>query len=357
MPHLYRHIVPLLCSLSMLTACTAGVASTPEAIPSAAPTIINTIPAVPTVPAEPTHTPSAPTVEAPTPTPIISTTATMTLTPDLETALAELAARTPFDLGIAVIDLRTGETVHIDGESRYYALSTFKGPLAVYYLWLIERGQLTAIEGDEAYLAAMLSVSDNPATTCMLQRVGGIAAFNDWLAGQGMDRANNFVYTWNSWLCPDTRTTPENDWRYRDGDVDLGIPADRGALTCPEGGYRCDKAFTPLELARFYQRLYDGEVISAESFNRWLNWVEKDREDSVLLAGLPGSVDARAFVKNGYAYRGNGFEQHYYHEAGFIMMGDVPLVVAVFTQGNSTFPGEDIFGEVMSLVYGYLGFY
>jgi len=114
----------------------------------------------------------------------------------LEAALADYAASLPFLVGAAFVDLITGQQAGANADLRFYALSTFKGPLAAYYLWQVDRGLMTITPEDEAYLTAMLAVSDNPATACVIERTGGLAGFNNWLASYGLPRDRNFVYAW-----------------------------------------------------------------------------------------------------------------------------------------------------------------
>ena len=75
---------------------------------------------------------------------------------------------------MAFIDLSTGQIVHVNGEMRFHAMSTFKGPLAVYYWWLVEHGELEITERDLTHMGHMLEWSSNGDTTCLFKRVGGI---------------------------------------------------------------------------------------------------------------------------------------------------------------------------------------
>lgn len=273
----------------------------------------------------------------------------------LQASLNQYAASRDFLIGVAVFDVQTGESASISGELRFFSLSTFKGPLAAYYLWLLDRGDISEAPGDEAWIEAMLGVSDNAATTCVFNRVGGIRGFNDWLASWGLSRADNFVYVWNSYNCPDDGRAPENDWRYRDGDAALGLPGDRVLLRCPANGPECDKGFAPADLAAFYARLARGEVLPTDALQRWLGWIEKEPEDSALIRELPPGV-ARAYVKDGFAARGGDFDMNYQHEAGIISLGQRTLAVAVFTQGNPEWPGEDVLADIMLIIASNLGY-
>ena len=297
----------------------------------------------------PTQTPAPPTVTRP-------PNSGDTSVPDysrLEADLRAYADLRNFYLGISFIDIQTNQRVHIDGDSRYYGLSTFKGPLVVYYLWLIEQGEIDEDPDAVEHIEPMLRWSSNTDTTCIFKRVGGIAPFNDWLADQGLDPAYNFVYTWLSWPCVEggIRYVPEPDYRFRSGDSILGVPGNRQVLQCPNEDIPCDKAFAPNALADFYARLYQGDILSDESLSRWLGWMEKDREISYFMDDLDFDEPLQVFTKNGFSPADLNNRMNFYHEAGIVTTERGAYVLAVFTQGNPDFPGGWAIADVNGIVY------
>lgn len=296
-----------------------------------------------------------------TPTATITPPPTVTLTPTLapldyrpmREALTNYLAETSFDLSIGFVDVQTGQVVSLGGEERHYALSTFKGPLAAYYLWQVERGLIALSPDDVAYIKPMLEVSSNPATTCVFKRVGGIEPFNDWLVNQGMSRENNFVLAWGSWPCEEGGQSyvPAADTRYSLGDAALGLPGGWVLLRCAPDNTRCDKAFAPLELAVFYARLARGEVLDGQHTALWLRWMEKDREASAFLEDLPDDERIHAYTKNGFRAADALYENHFYHEAGLIDTGQGVFALAVFMQGNPDWPGTGTLSEVARIAY------
>ncbi|GAB4474377.1 MAG: hypothetical protein Kow00124_14300 [Anaerolineae bacterium] len=309
--------------------------------------------ALPDQPAPPIPT-AAPTRAIPIPTAAPPPAPSATPLPDYGPLAAELEALRQahdFNLGIGFVDIQTGQTVSVNGMGRFYALSTFKGPLAAYYLWLLERGQIVETPGDRERITAMLAVSSNPDTTCIIKRVGGLAGFNDWLADQGMTRANNFVYGWDSWVCYEDNSAymAKPDERYRLGDAALGLPGDGALLACPD--VPCNKAFAPLELAALYARLYHGEVLNSADTLTWLGWMEKTPEEAALLAGLPPDAAARGYIKDGYAREGEFFPVNFFHEAGVLETSRGAFALAVFMQGNPDWTGEEILAETAGIVY------
>ncbi len=311
-------------------------------LPPARPTALMTIDAI-SSPSPPSPTP------APTPTPTPQPGDYGPMTEAIERYLAEHVHPQGFDLGIGFVDVQSGQAVGVNGEARHYALSTFKGPLAAYYLWLVERGLLDEQPGDREVIEPMLNVSSNPDTTCVLERVGGLAPFNDWLAYQGLSRENNFVLSWQSWPCGEY--VPNSDTRYSRGDDALGLPGGYVLLRCVPGNIRCDKAFAPLELAGLYARIARGEVLDAGHTALWLDWMEKSREGSAMLGGLPEDDAVHAYVKNGFRAADTLYDVHFFHEAGIIETGEGAFALAIFMQGNPDWPGTQTIADVARIVY------
>lgn len=315
--------------------------------------------------ASPTIAPSA--TLAPTGTPSPSPTATVTLTPtpslvdygpmveSVEDYLRYTADRFGYDLGIGFVDTRTGQAVSIDGDVRYHAMSTFKGPLVAFYLWLAERREIDKKDSDEAHIVRMLEVSANPDTTCIFQRVGGIPPFNDWLAEQGFSRQNNFVLKWQDWACLDEGGyyIPELDWRYTKGDEQLGLPGGGRLLQCPIYQLPCDKAFAPVELARFYARLYQGEVLDAGDTARLLGWMEEGRDEAVFLNLLPPDADVKVYVKGGTRQADEIYRVNFFSEAGIVETPQGAFALAIFMQRNPAWPGTEPMSRVARIIHDY----
>lgn len=298
------------------------------------------------------------------PTPLPTATPTFTPTPRevnyqpmvnrIEEYIAQVTARRDFDIGVGFVDLDTGQVVSIDGYSRYHSMSTFKGPLGAFYLWLVERDLLEPELSDIKHIVPMIRDSSNRDTTCIFKRVGGLAPFNDWLAGQGFSRENNFVYAWQDWPCYDGGYwNPHLDLRYSVGDAELGLTGGWVLLHCPAEGMLCNKAFTPVELAQFYARLYWGEVLDAENTALLMSWLKKSRKWAAFLANLPEDSTARAYVKNGFHSADEEFNYNVFGEGGIVETEHGAYALAVLTQRNPVFPGDDVIAEIARIVYEY----
>lgn len=257
-----------------------------------------------------------------------------------------------YDLGLGFVDLQTGQVIQIDGDSRYHAMSTFKAPLAAYYFWVVEHDQ-NATLADYDRIQHMIRESSNPATTCVFQRVGGIAAFNDWLAYQGMNRENNFVFKWQDWACDDQPLAgiPAPDWRYAHGDDLLGLPGDNALLTCPTPLLPCDKAFAPADLAQFYARLYRGEVLSAENTAQLFTWLEPRLGGSIFLESIPRQAGARVYVKGGGRQADDEYRVNFLGEAGIVETPYGAFALAIFMQRNPDWPGSEVVAGAVEIVY------
>ena len=96
----------------------------------------------------------------------------------LERQLEALAAGSRADVGIAALDLNTGETVSIKGNTPFPMASTVKVAVAALYLAQVDHGRRSLddmINGGPraALMERMLIHSDNRATDILLKDLGG----------------------------------------------------------------------------------------------------------------------------------------------------------------------------------------
>jgi beta-lactamase class A len=109
----------------------------------------------------------------------------------LEQQLAYLVAASPGDVGLAALDLSTGETVSIQGDVPFPMASTVKVAIAANYLAQVEHGRRSlddTIGGVSAsrLMEAMLIHSDNHATDVLLRDLGGPSMVQAWLIQNGV---------------------------------------------------------------------------------------------------------------------------------------------------------------------------
>ena len=116
----------------------------------------------------------------------------------LERQLASIAATQNGDVGIAALDLKTGESVSINGSEPFPMASTVKVAIAANYLAQVEYGRRSlddVIAGRSArrLMEAMMIHSDNHATDLLLRNLGGPRTIQAWvsqtaLSGMRVDR-------------------------------------------------------------------------------------------------------------------------------------------------------------------------
>ena len=104
----------------------------------------------------------------------------------LEQQLTWLVASTPGDVGVAALDLATGEAVSVNGDEPFPMASTVKIAIAANYLAQVEHGRRSlndTIRGRSAdkLMEAMIIHSDNYATDVLLADLGGPETVQAWL--------------------------------------------------------------------------------------------------------------------------------------------------------------------------------
>lgn len=104
----------------------------------------------------------------------------------LEHQLSSLLANKSSDVGIAALDLRTGEMVSIKGDEPFPMASTVKIAVAAIYLAQVEHGRRSLddrIGGQKArnLMERMIIRSDNYATDLLLKDIGGPRALQEWI--------------------------------------------------------------------------------------------------------------------------------------------------------------------------------
>src|SRR4051795_3535888 len=109
----------------------------------------------------------------------------------LEQQLSYLVAGKSADVGIAALDLSTGESISIKGDTAFPMASTVKVAVAALYLAQVDHGRRSlddTIRGQSArrLMARMLIHSDNRATDILLADLGGPTAVHKWLADNGV---------------------------------------------------------------------------------------------------------------------------------------------------------------------------
>jgi beta-lactamase class A len=228
--------------------------------------------------------------------------------PDLVTVeqqLSAMLADSSADVGIAALDLNTGETISIKGDTPFPMASTVKVAIAALYLSQVDKGQKTlddTIHGQSVrtLMNKMLIYSDNRAADILFKDVGGPRAVHHYLTTNGIHgvRVDRTI----AQLLADKRDL----WDARDSS-------------------------TPKGMIELLKRIYKAEIISPKSRDYLLGVMAKchtgkNRMKWLLPAGTP--VEHKTGTLNGLS-----------DDVGFISMPDGHrIAVAIFARGGSDRP-------------------
>jgi beta-lactamase class A len=222
----------------------------------------------------------------------------------LEQQLSSLVANKSADVGIAALDLNTGETVSIKGNTPFPMASTVKVAIAALYLAQVDNGHRSlddTINGQSArgLMARMLIHSDNRATDVLLKDLGGPTAVHDWLRDNGVTglRVDRTI--------SQLLTSKRDLWDRRDSS-------------------------TPVAMVDLLRRIYKAELIKPESRNYLLDLMSRcetgKNRMKALLPGVP--IEHKTGTLDGLT-----------DDVGFITLPDGRRVaVAIFTRGGTDRP-------------------
>lgn len=239
---------------------------------------------------------------------------------DLQHQLNSLVGQSSADLGVAVLDLKSGQSVSVRGNRRYPMASTVKIAVAAMYLANVENGHRTLgdrISGQSAsrLMERMIIHSDNPATDLLLRDMGGPDALQEWL------QRNNFSNIRVDRTIAQLLRAKRDLWDERD-------------------------STTPLAMVELLQRLHDGKLLQPQSRDHLFDLMRRcqtgrNRMKALLPWGTP--VEHKTGTLNGLT-----------GDVGFITMPDGRrLAVAFFARGGNDRP--NIIARAARAVYD--GFY
>lgn len=222
----------------------------------------------------------------------------------LEDQLSALLANKSADVGIAALDLNTGETVSIKGNTPFPMASTVKVAIAALYLADVDHGRRSlddTINGQpvRTLMRKMLIYSDNHAADILFKDVGGPNAVQEWLDDNGVKGL------------------------HVDRTIAQLIASKRDLFD------RRDSA-TPIAMVDLLRKIYKGELIKPDSRNYLLDIMAECQTGrnriKALLPGVP--VEHKTGTLNGLA-----------DDVGFITLPDGRRVaVAIFTRGGADRP-------------------
>lgn len=222
----------------------------------------------------------------------------------IEQQLASLLATRSGDVGVAALDLATGETIAINGEKAYPMASTMKVAVAAAYLAQVDHGRRSLSDriGNQSarsLLEAMLIHSNNNATDQLINNLGGPRAVQNWLEfnnvrGVRVDRTI-------ARLLADKRDL----WDLRD-------------------------SATPLAMVSLLRTIDKGNVLSASSHSYLLGVMARCQTGKNRIRGLLAGVPI--------AHK-TGTLNNYSSDVGFITLPTGRrLAIAIFARGGTDRP-------------------
>ncbi|MCL6249760.1 class A beta-lactamase-related serine hydrolase [Altererythrobacter sp. KTW20L] len=209
----------------------------------------------------------------------------------LEQLVAQVADGRQGRIGVAAIDLSTGESVSILGDQAFPMASTSKIAIAATYLEMVDQGRASLTseypllmplrsarfsspaapvrEGEYMTAAELIDImitrSSNPATDAMLAAVGGVSAVNDWARRAGISNFN---------LTRDIATLVRDD-----GEFDPAVHVD------------LRDSSTPRAMVELLAGIYQGRWLSPASRSLMISTMERTRTGARRIRGLmPGDV-------------------------------------------------------------------
>ena len=217
---------------------------------------------------------------------------------EFERIIAQLADGSRGRIGVAAIDLATGQEVAVLGDQRFPMASTSKIAIAATYLEGVDKGRWTLtrewplmvpvksnpfssrvapVRAGQHYSALelidlMITRSSNPATDALLAAVGGPEAVNDWARRAGLPDFN---------LTRDIATLVRDD-----GEFDPATYVDERDSS------------TPRDMVRLLTGLHQGKWLSASSRHVLLDAMDRCRTGTRRIPALM-PADVRVAHKTG----------------------------------------------------------
>ena len=242
--------------------------------------------------------------------------------------LTRIAAASKGTVGVAAIDLATGDETAFNADERFKMASTFKVPVAVYALRQAQDGKVSLTEPIPvrredmvepgilfehfrhpgvaiSLLNAMelsVTVSDNGATDIVFHRVGGPRAVQAWLNARGYKAMNIGSRTVKETFSPSVASAEPDS---------------------------LDRTVTPREMARFLADLHRGQLLGAEGTTTILEMMGRTVGERLALF-LPPGTSVRH--KTGTLLGGAGISVN---DVGYVTRPNGAVVVmAVFVKNS-----------------------
>ena len=196
---------------------------------------------------------------------------------------------------MAAYHLETGRGITLNGDEPFPMASTYKVPIAVQILSMVDRGELglydlIEIEQSDVYVTSsaisnllddpglqisvhnlleiMLQISDNIATDVLMKTAGGSQAVTARIHEVGVEGIRVDRPTWAliaNWLGA-TDVSEDNQIDPEDYDVVLGAPRTDASLAANNANFNSDPrdSSTPAAMSMLLQQIWNREILSEE---------------------------------------------------------------------------------------------
>ncbi len=214
----------------------------------------------------------------------------------LATEVARLAEQAQGRVGVAAYHLETGRGITLNGDELFPMASTYKVPIAVQILSMVDRGELglydlIEIDQSDVYVTSsaisdllddpglqisvhnllelMLQISDNIATDVLMAAAGGSQAVTDRVHEVGAEGIRVDRPTWAliaNWLgAPDV--SEDNKISPEDYEGVLRAPRTDASLAANNANFNTDPrdTSTPAAMSMLLQKIWNREILSEES--------------------------------------------------------------------------------------------
>ncbi len=214
----------------------------------------------------------------------------------LAAEVARLAEQAEGRVGVAAYHLGTGRGITLNGDERFPMASTYKVPIAVQILSMVDRGELglhdlVEIEQSDMYttsgtisdllddpglqvsvhnlLELMLQISDNIATDVLMRTAGGSQAVTARIREAGIEAIRVDRPTWAiiaNWLGA-AEVSEVNKIDPEDYEVVLRATRTDASLAANNANFNSDPrdTATPAAMSMLLQQIWNREILSEES--------------------------------------------------------------------------------------------
>ena len=214
----------------------------------------------------------------------------------LAAEVARLAEQAQGRVGVAAYHLETGRGITLNGDELFPMASTYKVPIAVQILSMVDRGELRLhdlieIEQSDVYVTAsaisdllddpglqisvhnllelMLQISDNIATDVLMAAAGGSQAVTARIHEVGVEGIRVDRPTWAliaNWLGA-AAVSEDNKIDPDDYEVLLRAPRTDASLTANNANFNSDPrdTSTPAAMSMLLQQIWNRDILSEES--------------------------------------------------------------------------------------------